>query len=71
VHYAGAKTMNVYEVTFCYTVRYGNDQTAREVGSPMKVIAKDGDQAVEKAKKKVTYADPILEELKVIVRNVN
>lgn len=59
--------MNVYEVVLKCKRHYGNGHYEFNNEAPQKIIAKDGDEAVSKAKKRVAYADPKLHSLSVLV----
>jgi hypothetical protein len=63
--------VNIYEVTLSSFRSYGNGYKKRENGSPMKILAKDGDAAVKKAKAKISFAEPILEGLELLVTEVD
>lgn len=62
--------MNVYAVTLSCIQHYGNGYMKRETASPQKIVAENGEQAVKKAKAKVSWTKPILEELKILESNV-
>lgn len=62
--------MNVYEVVFITRHHYGNGHMEREEDSPIRIVAKDGEDAVKKAKKKVLSDEPRLESIKRIVDDV-
>jgi hypothetical protein len=61
--------MTVYEVTLLCERHYGNGHFEAEP-EKFKVIAKTGDDAVTKAKKKVGHTNPVLHELRVLSEGV-
>jgi hypothetical protein len=63
---------NVYAVTFSVQRHTGNGLIRRVTGNEaLKVLAKDGEEAVEKARKSIFSLDkPILEGLTILLRGV-
>jgi hypothetical protein len=62
---------NLYLVTLSCVRHYGNSHSERATEPAMKVIAANGDEAVEKAKKRVGESSkPALEGLEMIVSGV-
>lgn len=63
---------NVYAVTLSVIRHYGNNHTERSnYETPQKIVAENGDEAVQKAKEKVgSYSKPILEGLVVLQSGV-
>jgi hypothetical protein len=59
--------MNVYSVTLTCDRSFGNGHKIRETETPQLIIAKDGDEAVAKAKKSVALFNPSLEGLECLV----
>lgn len=63
--------MNIYEVILCTNHHYGNGHIERENEQPRRVLAKDGESAVKKAKKEIAYSEPTLEGLKLVMSDVS
>lgn len=63
--------MNIYKVTLSCIRHYGNGYKKREDEQTQTISAKDGDAAVRKAKKKVAFAEPLLEGLERLIENVD
>lgn len=63
--------MNIYEVVFKTKRHYGNGYIQYEEDTPMRIMAEDGEQAVKKARKKISFAEPILESLTKVMNNVD
>jgi hypothetical protein len=62
---------NLYLVTLSCVRHYGNGHFERDTEPAMKVVAANGDEAVEKAKKRVGESSkPALEGLQLMVSGV-
>lgn len=62
--------MNVYKVILACERHYGNGHKERGIQPPRLFFAKNGDDAVKKAKKSVESFDPTLEGLELVLENV-